>query len=179
MHGTGPFTPKGLRCRMGYDPKRVSTDACKWSFTRSVNTGHAQRIYIDMSKDPAKAQGASADRVYPRLLFTRQPGRINRDGEDWAHPHLLCVDYFDPDEGHVELFAMAQNAMNKRHGPRGYPSRETRQPTFGNEMEHKALTWEFGVGARRGYPLWRQWLGRQGEHKGWYRETERLNLDDL
>lgn len=138
-HGSGSFTHNGMRGRMRYDPKRVSTDACKWAFTGGREVRGAVEVNLDMSKDPAKAHHANAKAIPVRLRFTVQPGPVNRDGEAWSHPHLLCVRYVDPDEGEVELFALAQNRMNRRDGPRGFPPGSARVPTFGNEVEHKTL----------------------------------------
>lgn len=172
MHGTQSFTHSGIRGRMRYDPQKASTDACKWVFTGGREVRGAVEVNLDMSKDPAKAHHANAKRIPVRLHMTVQPGPLNRDGAPWSHPRLLCVRYVDPDEGEVELFGLGQNRMNRRDGPRGFPAKASRQPTFGNEREHKTLIWEFGVSARRGYPLWRQWLGWKGEQRGWYGETK-------
>ena len=154
------FTHRAIYARMRYDPQLNQS-------ATTVFSGAVRRVPGAIE---IEFQFDNGSRVPVRLRFTVQPGQRNSDfTAEYSHRHLLCVKYIDPEEGEVELFALAMHERNRIDGPRGYLAEEEDSPNYGNERAPLGLLGEFGLGIQEHDDQnWQQWLGWKGVQKRWY-----------
>lgn len=156
------FTHEAIYARMRYDPQ-LNQSETRWFSREVTRIPGAMEIMFEFD---------NGRRVPVRLRFTVQPGQRSSDfTAEYAHRHLLCVKYIDPEEGEVELFALAMLERNRVDGPRGFPAEEEASDDYGYERAPLGLLGEFGLGFRESDDQnWQQWLGWKGVQRGWYQE---------